>query len=80
MQKTIEKIVSTKLAEHVSETDAVQQKLEEITKKLQEKRDVEMAQKFMILKDKMIFHKACSMVLQDVLDEAEKYKEEKDEI
>ena len=77
MKKPIEKIVRDKLTEHVAETEATQEELDKLrndSKKVQKDSETKLlnAQKVMILKDKMMFHKACSMILQDILDEANK--------
>ena len=72
MEATILKIINKKLAEHVTEVDAVQQEIEEKRTKAKESKDIDAARNLMILKDKMMFHKACAMILQDVLDEIPK--------
>lgn len=55
------------LAEHVEETEATKVELDKLNAKMTDKKDIELARKIMILKDKLMFHKACSMVLQDLL-------------
>ena len=72
MTRSIEKIINVKLTEHISETEAIQDELDKLQKKLKENKDIKIAQQFMILKDKMLFHKACTLALQDVLDEVNK--------
>lgn len=72
MEKKIKNIIKNKLIEHISETEAVQEAIEEARKKVKDNKDLLEAQNLMILKDKMMFHKACAMVLQDVLDDINK--------
>jgi len=74
MKKSIENIIKAKLTEHIFETEAVQEAIEKAREKVKDNKDLVEAQNLMILKDKMMFHKACAMVLQDVLDEHNKEK------
>ena len=68
----MKKIINNKLIEHVSEIEATQQEIEIEQQKFFDNKNVETARHMMILKDKILFHKACSMVLQELLDEADK--------
>ena len=77
MESKILAIINKKLAEHVNEVDAVQQELEGKREKARENKDIDSARNLMILKDKMMFHKACSMILQDVLDDIDTITKEK---
>lgn len=74
------KIITAKLFDHVMETEEVGKEIEKVQKEFNLikkdnwKEATRLASELMILKDKMLFHKACAAALQDVLDEAEKCK------
>lgn len=72
MEKKYEKVINKKLTEHILETEATQEELDRLKKQFAEKKETEVGFKLAVLKDKLIFHKACSMALQDVLDEVSK--------
>ena len=70
----MDKLAKKMLAEHIYETEATQYELDKLREKMKDSKDMVLAQKMMILKDKMIFHKACLMVLQKLIDETTKEK------
>lgn len=71
--KDLINIINIKIKENIDELEATQNEIDKIKKGLK-RDDMESARKMMILKDKLIFHKSCSLVLQDVIDEYRKGK------
>lgn len=65
------KIIEQKVKEHETQMAACQINLDAIQTSLTDKNkpDIKVLGKLAILKDKMIFHKACKMALEDVLKE-----------
>lgn len=72
--KDIINIINTKLKEHIDELEATKNASDKLRKEIKDN-NIEQAQQIMILKDKMMFHKTCTLILQDVLDDYEKGKE-----
>jgi len=60
------------MTDHKAESLATTTELEVLNNTKKNKKDIDLARRIMVLKDKLMFHKACSMVLQDVLDERKK--------
>lgn len=58
-------IINTKIDEHKKEVEACSGGLEALQKK---EKALDNAMKHMVLKDKIIFHKACLLVLNDLKD------------
>ena len=59
------KLIMKKIDEHFTAMEEVDKEI----KALKKEKTIESAAKHMILKDKGVFHKACVMVLNDVLKE-----------
>jgi len=67
--ETLVQIIKNKMTDHIREVEATKTQLEVLNNTKKDKKDIDLARRIMVLKDKLMFHKACSMVLQDVLDE-----------
>jgi hypothetical protein len=61
-------IINSNIKDHNNEIKEVEKALFEFQ---QQNRDIKVAQKVMILKDKALFHNACMLVLKDLLEEIE---------
>lgn len=74
MEKIVN-LITKKIAEHQLEIDGCNKVLPELDAEVKraiakKKHDVPVhAQKMMIIKDKMTFHKACMLTLKDLLEE-----------
>lgn len=67
MNEVVE-IINKKIYEHVMEVEATQISLDKARDKNANKEPaIETARNMMILKDKLMFHKACAMALADLL-------------
>lgn len=69
-KKTITQLIDSKTKEHEAEIQACSKDL--IRVHGVKPKDAEEAGKFLIIKDKVIFHKACIMALTDLKEEIEK--------
>lgn len=67
----IGEIIKKRVSEHEVEMVGCQQAVDAILSQLTNKsdRDIVTVNKLGILKDKMLFHKACKMCLEDLLNE-----------
>lgn len=71
MENKIKEIINNKLKEHSEEAT---QTIEEITKLQKQaasttdkEKQIELVKQVMVIKDKMLFHKSCEMVLNELL-------------
>lgn len=64
----VNKIIENKIKEHEVELQGSTIECEKLRKELKEttKPDVMVANKLLIMKDKILFHKSCVMVLKDL--------------
>lgn len=63
------KLINKRLKEHTDEAEATADAMAVKKEALKGNRDVNKAGEVMILKDKAMFHRACCLVLEDLLKE-----------